>query len=310
MIKGHCSMRKIIFFLVIIISFMNVTNGSSIDPEGIPWKDIHFWRFWQSEKGVLVEKILILNENKDSINISFMVAHSIDGPRESIKVVTDSSFGIVGGPWQIPAKVYKIIYMPQLPDSNGMRGYYYKILCSSSDKTGLIYIFNPKPKGKFSDDKIITTLGGDVVGHSPGDYWWEQSSLFALSGEEISFHFTFIPQIINPRSTTNEWYISVKDQTDSVKSGSHLLLQLIRVENGKFPIESKIVAPDKPYKWKSLTVNFPSITDSSEYKDNFSVDFIIKAPKVETPKFYIFPSFVMRGGNGGTFFLPLIVLPK
>ena len=75
-----------------------------MDPEGIPRKDIHFWRFWQSEKGVLVEKILILNEIKDSINISFMVAHNVEGPRESIKVVIDSLFGIEGGPWQILAK--------------------------------------------------------------------------------------------------------------------------------------------------------------------------------------------------------------
>ena len=302
-------MKKIMICLVIILSFVNVTNGSSMDPEGIPWKDIHFWRFWQSEKGVLVEKILILNEKKDSMNISFMISHGVEGPRESYKVVIDSSFGIVGGPWQIPANGYKIIYMPRSYDSMGY-GYYYAILYSSSDKTGLLHIYNPKPKGKFSDDRIITTLGGDAVGHSLGEYWWEQNSLFALSGEEISFHFTFIPQIINPRSTTNEWNISVKDPTDSVKSGSHLLLQLIRVENGKFPMESKIVAPDKPYKWKRLTVHFPSIADSSEYKDNFSVDFIIKAPKVESPKFYIFPSSVMCGGNGGTFFLPLIVLPK
>ena len=289
---------------------MNVTNCAIGDPQGIPWKDIHFWRFWQSEKGFLVEKILILNEKNDSIDITFMVAHNVYGPRESLKVVTDSSIGIVGGPWQIPAKGYKEILMPRLFDSLGIRGYYYKILSSSSDKTGLIHIYNPKPKGKFSNEKIITTLGGNAIGNSNGEYWWENNTLFAVSGEKVNIHFSFIPKIIKTKSTKDECYIRVNDPIDSITRGNGKPLKLIKVKNGNLPIKSKIENPDRPNKWKSLYISFPTIADSSEYTDDYSVDFILEAPKVHAPEYHYFASFIMGKYYGSLFYLPLIVLPK
>jgi hypothetical protein len=294
--------------LVITFSCLNVAKGSVGDPESIPWKDIHFCRFWQSEKGVLVEKVLILNEKNEPVTISLMIAHTEYGPEERMKIITDSSLGVVGGPWQISGNGYHIANMPRF-DSIGRLGYYYKIICSTSDKTGLMHIYNAKPICMLSNDKIITSIGGDNIGNTHGECWWEQSSLFVKSGERVSAHFSFVPILFNPK-LINECYIRVKDPTDTTTSGPAKPIKLIKVVSGNFPVESEIQAPDKPYKWKSLTVSFPSPIDSSELIRNYSVDFILEVPKVLSPEYHYFGSFIMRGGDGGIFFLPIIVLPK
>jgi hypothetical protein len=302
-------MNKILLFLGIICLYLNVANGSSGDPENIPWKDIHFCRFWQWEKIELVEKILIINEKKEPVIISLMIAHSIESSGKLFKVVTDSSFGIVGGPLKISAKGYLIANMPRL-GLIGELGYYYKIICSTSEKTWLMHIYNSKPICKFSNDKIITTLGGDNVGNTRGASWWETDKPFILSGEKVRVSFKFIPKLLDPKSLYNEFYIRVKDPTDTVTNRSVIPLKLVNIESGNLQVESEIQAPDKPYKWRSLTVKFPPTSDSSRCQDNYSVDFILEAPKVESPEYHYFGSFVLDKDYGSTFHLPLIVLPK
>jgi hypothetical protein len=93
-------MKRILFCLVIIFSSLNVTNGNQLII-GLPWNDVHFWRFWQTDNGILNEKVIILNERNESIITSFMIA-KIEDDGLYVKSVTDSLFGTVGGPWQIP----------------------------------------------------------------------------------------------------------------------------------------------------------------------------------------------------------------
>jgi hypothetical protein len=311
MIIGHYSMKKIFMFLLMIFSFMNMTNGSSLGPEGIPWKDIHFWRFWQSDNGILNEKVLILNEKKEPVIISFMLAHTIDTGNESYKIITDSTFGIVGGPWQISANGYQVVYMPKLTDSI-KRTFLYKVICNISDENGIMDVYSAKPTGNFPQNRIITTMNVDNRGGSSfGNYWWEHSSLFATSGETVNVRFVFIPGKFDKKFKDYECFIKFKDPTDSIitrRLGEPL--KLIKVERGNLPIESKVELPDRVERWKSLKITFPPINEKSEFKDFYSVDFILEAPQTTSPEIHYFGSLIMRGGNGGTFLLPLIVLPK
>lgn len=296
-------------FLTIIVTFINVANGSNIGPRGIPWKGIHFWRFWQSENGNLIEKVMIINEKKEPIKISFMIAHTVDGPLESIKIITDSSLGIVGGPWSIPASNYQTFYMPKIADLLNNGDYYYKIQCNISDKFGYIDVNDAKPKGLYPKDKIITTTGVDQVGGTNGSYWWEHNSFFAKSGEEVHIHFSFIPKYFDPNSL-NDCFIDFKDPSDTTTREPIIPLILLKVNSGILPVESKILNQGLPNEWKRMEIQFPTVSDSMKFKNNYSVDFIFKAPEAAVPEYHFYRSLTKRGVTGSVFFIPLIVLPK
>jgi len=267
MIKGHYSMKKILMFLVIVFLFVDLSKGSQLGI-GLPWNDIHFWRYWQSENGILIEKMLILNERNESINASFMIARVVDDGM-FVKSVTDSSLGIVGGPWQIPAHGYQIVSMPSLADSikNG-RLYLYRVICSASNKTGLMFILHPKPNGNFPQNRIITTMGY-------GNLWWEYSSIFAVSGEKVNIRLTFIPKSLEDGEKDTNCYIQYDDSSYSLREGFEKHLKLIKVESGNLPIVSNKIQTTK-YWLNSQIINIPPSNFNHEYKETYAVDFILQ----------------------------------
>jgi hypothetical protein len=288
---------------------MNVTNGSQIII-GIPWSDIHFWRFWQLENGNINEKIIIVNDKKEAVNISFM----IDKIRDSLNqvwVVTEKSFGTVGGPWEISANGYQIVSMPKLPDSIKENGkYLYEVHCNNSVETGLMKVSDAKPNGNFPLNRIITTTEVNGGPSSGGNYWYEHSSPFVTSGDKIIVRFTFIPAKFDPKVKDNECFIKIMDPNDSTTKRPKIPPKLIKVESGNLPIESKIESPTDPYRWRSLTINFPPLNEGSEYKGTYSVDFIFEAPTTITPEFQNVMSCIKRSGYTQCISIPFVVLPK
>jgi len=296
----HYYMKNIFFFLVIIFLSMNVINGSQLGI-GLPWNDIHFWRYWQSENGILNEKMLILNERNESISASFMIARVVDEGM-LVKSVTDSSLGIVGGPWQIPAHGYHIVSMPLLADSikNG-RLYLYRVICSTSNRTGLMYILHPKPNGNFPQNRIITTMGN-------GNFWWEHSSIFAVSGEKVSVRLTFIPKSLEDGEKENNCYIQYNDPSYSLRKGFEKHLKLLKVESGNLPIVSNKIQTTK-YWLNSQIITIPPSKDNHDYKETYSVDFILETRQTSYPEMQYYNVQIVRGQEGG-YWLDLIVLPK
>lgn len=287
--------------LVVILSLVNVTNGSQIGI-GLPWSDIHFWRFWQVDNGILKEKMLILNERNESVDAKFMIAKIVD-EGILVKAVTDSSYGVVGGPWQIPSHGYQIVSMPKVPDSIENKGhYYYSVICSSSDKKGLMQIPNTKPKGNFPQNRIIATMGDNH-----GNFWWEYSSLFATSGEYVDVRLTFIPKKLE-QGEKDSCYIQFTDPTDSTRKGFEKRLKLIKVESGNLPIQSNKIH-DTRHWMNSQIITFPSSNENSEYPETYSVDFILQAPQTSFPEIRTYMVQIVRG-NDGSNFLQLIVLPN
>jgi hypothetical protein len=294
-------MKKIFMFLVIIFSLVNVTTASQIGI-GLPWKDIVFWRFWQSDNGILKENMLILNERNESIDAKFMIAKSVD-VSISIKVITDSSLGIIGGPWQIPAHGYKIVSMPNVPDSIENKGnYFYRVTCSSSDKTGLMKIHNTKPKGNFPQNRIITTNEW-----GSGNSWLEYSSLFAASGEYVNVRLSFIPRKLE-QGEKDSCYIQFTDPTDSIYIPVEKRLKLIKVESGNLPIQSNKLKDTRHWA-NSQIIKFPPSNANSEYPETYSVDFILQAPHTSFPEIRSYYVQIVRGNDGGNS-LALIILPK
>jgi hypothetical protein len=299
-------MKKIFMFLVIILSLVKVTNGSQI-MIGLHFKDIIFWRFWQSDNGILKEKMLILNERNESINAKFMIAKIVD-VSISVKAITDSSLGIVGGPWQIPAHGYQIVSMPNVPDSIENKNFYvYEVTCSNSDRDGLMEIHNAKPIGNFSQNKIITTMGINGSGSSHGNFWCEYNSLFAASGEYVNVRLTFIPRKLE-QGEKDSCYIQFTDPTDSIYIPIEKRLKLIKVESGNLPIQSNKLQDTRHWS-NSQIITFPPPNANSEYPETYSVDFILQAPQTSFPEIRSYYVQIVRGNDGGNL-LALIILPK
>jgi hypothetical protein len=303
-------MKKILFFLVIIFSFMNITNGNQL-MIGLTWDDIHFWRFWQSDSSILNEKVLVLNERKELINVSFMIAKIVDAGTR-VMAITDSSFGIVGGPWQIPANGYKVFDMPKLPDSiEANHSYLYKVLCSKSDQAGLMYIHNAKPNGNFPENSIITNMEVDGGPSAEGKYWWEQSSFYSASGEKVIVRFSFIPGKFDLKEKDNECSLFFPNPPDSIIKLSHELVKLIKVDRGYLPLASKVELPDETERWKGNRFTFPQLDETLKANEVYSVDFILETPNTMSTEIRYFDCSLRIGNTKSRHLrLPLIVLPK
>jgi len=307
-------MRKIYFVLALVLSIINTGYTSQLLP-GLSLKDVHALRYWQSENGILKEKILILNERKESISISFMIEHitsDIHSNLNLIKEIIDSSLGVVGGPWRISGHNYKIFYMPKLHDSiSAKQKYLFRVFCNNSENAGSMHIYNPKPSGHFPNNRIIVTTGVDeMCGGSEDKYWWEYNSLFAVSGKKATIHFRLIPIKFNPKAKDEKCFIIYGDSSNPIAKGMPGGLKLIKANKGNLPVESKTVKSDNKEKWKVHTVTFPKLNKHYKDRGNYSVDFIVQTSKTTSPKFYYTDCSIMRGTRKGVFFLPLLVLPK
>jgi hypothetical protein len=303
-------MKKIIFFLIIILSFMNITYGGQL-MIGLTFDDIHFWRFWQSDRGILNEKVLILNERKEGINVSLLVDKIVDfGTR--VMVFTDSSLGIVGGPWQIPANGYKVFDMPKLPDSiEANKSYLYEVLCGKSDQAGLMYIHNEKPKGTFQDNRIITNMEVDGGPGAEGKYWWEQSSLYTASGEKVMVRFSFIPENSDSKEKDNKYSLFFTNPPDSIIKLSNELVKLIKVTRGYIPFVPKVDLQDGTESYMGSRFTFPQSDKTFRDDGVYSVDFILEAPITTSTEFRSFNCSLRIGDTKYRHLrLPLIVLPK
>jgi len=302
-------MNKSIVFVVIILSLVNGTRASQLGV-GTPWTDIHFWRFWKLENRILDDKILIFNDKNEPVNISFMIAKIIDNGLTT-SAETDSSFGIVGGPWQIPAHGYKIFLVPKISiPVDKIRNYLFKILCNGSEKEGLMTIYNAKPNGNFPLNRIITTSGVFGNGDGSDTYWLEHSSFFAKPGEKVNVRLIITPPGFDSLENHNKWFVRFPDPTESIKQKQGISLKLIEVDKGNLQMELKVEKPSYPNSRKNDYITILPADKNANYKQFYAIDFVFDTPKTISPHFCYFGIELYLGNIGGSFQLPLIVLPK
>ncbi len=301
-------MKKIYLVLSLIIAF-STNNLASIAIGCCGGNDISIWRYWELINGELKEKMLILNEDSLSTSIKFTVS-TIKSKSIYQHIVDVHSFGIVGGPWEIPANQYIIIDPPRLNTTDSSK-YYYKISKIKKDTSivcGYISPYNDKPA--LVNDSLIYYSSQSInqVESRYNDFWWEYNILTLKSGQETTINL----KILEKRNVKEECKLKrilIFKWSDSVSQRN---IFPINVKADKF-IKHYIYSRDTLDYWNRsleyiLSYKVPLVSkDHSE--SVYTLGFKIVAPKVTKQETIFVSVFVDKGVCSKEFDLPLIVKP-
>jgi len=273
------------------------------------WADVHLWRYWESRNGKMVEKLLILNEREKPVRLTVRV-DTVELVAERIYTVIDSAFGVVGGPWTIPARGYRIFRMPRIAvrDANG---YLFRFTRADTSLLARMNIAAARPQAPARGDWALTT--GEVDGgHSWKDVWWEQKSPVALSGERTTARLRVIAREWPTRTVHAEQFVLVLHWEDSVMHGRKPL-ELVRAAcDRRLQIDST-ASPGFPYKWVWPKGTMPATgfaftlpNEPHGTQETLTFDFVVDLPAVASPELCRLAVF----SSSEEISLPFVVLPR
>jgi len=256
----------------------------------------------------MVEKLLILNEREKPVELTVRV-DTVEVVAERIYTVIDSAFGVVGGPWTIPARGYRIVAMPHVAvrDSNG---HVYRFARADTSLLARMNIGAARPEPPGRGEWTLTTGAADG-GHSWKDFWWEQKSPLARSGERITARLRVVAREWPTHTMHAEQFVLILRWDDSVMHGRKPL-QLVRAAcDRRLKIDST-ASPDFPYKWVWPKGTMPATgfaftlpNEPHGTQEILTLDFVVDAPAVTFPELCRLAVF----SSGEEISLPFVILP-
>jgi len=300
-------MRTAILLIASICFQAQPVLGSTFATRG-GWADVHLWRYWESRNGKMVERLLILNERAEPVEINVRV-DTVELVSNRIYIKIDSAFGLVGGPWSVPAESYRIVPMPHVAvrDSNG---YLYRFERADTSMVARMNIGQARPAAPVRGDWIVTT-GAVDGGHSWKDYWWEQRSPVVRAGERVSGRLHVVAREWTTRAVHPEQFVLVLRWADSVMHGRKPL-DLVRASStARLKVDSTD-APEFPYTWIWPNGQMPArgfaftLPDEPQGKQELlTFDFLVEAPTMNSPRLCRLPVF----SSEEEISLPFVVIP-
>ena len=273
------------------------------------WADVHLWRYWESRNGRFAEKLLIFNDRAKPVRLTLRV-DTVKYVSERLYVEVDSAFGLVGGPWSVPAEGYRIVPMPhvEVSDSNG---YLFRFERSDTTLVARMNIVQARPLAPVHGDCVVTT-GAVDGGHSWRDFWWEQKSPLVRSGQRASARLSAVASEWTTRAEHPEQFVLVLRWADTVKPGRMPLALVKASSTARLKIDST-TSPDFPYKWVWPKGDMPAkgfaftLPDEPKGKQEIvPIEFTVDAPAVTVPRL----CYLSVYSNGSEISLPFVVLPR
>jgi len=263
---------------------------------GLNWNKLIVWRYWEIIQGQPIEKMIILNREDIDMTLNIMLTRIVDsGGRIRTKV--DSCFGIIGGPWEIPAKNYIIVNAPIVQGVDA-KEYLLSFTKRDGQSLGLLHMSTQKPEPTFSDATIITTEGLNGSGGTFINCWWKHESISVKSGQQKTVQLVVMP-MKNP-STKNEprSIIIISKSAESQDSLSSLKLVEMNSKSLKFKNTERGIEYLIPWQ-KNISID----------KATHLINIEIEAPIVTEPTMALLPIWHSTNVEGQNISLPILVMP-
>lgn len=291
------------FFLTIFI-FCVANLYSSQLILGISYKSkVTIWRYWEIVNEEPQEKILVFNEDTISTDISIWLAKVVTIGLQPTAVI-DSSYGVLGR-WNLSPHKYIIKESFNIKVDNP-NFYVLAVYKNDTIRCGYLPISTPKPFAVYNSDEIYTTQGINGIGGNCSFCQWEHKSLFLKSGQKEKIMLRLSKQV---KPVCNDSLIVLFFEIADNKYKN--LLELVNTKTDNLIIDSTS-SPDFPYKWLLIkNLNGKSFTVPKERNINeFLITAEVEAPKVDYPKMMYYSVNTYSACGGGSFHLPIIVIPK
>jgi len=255
------------------------------------------------------EKLLILNERENPVRLAVRVDR-VRLVEEHIHLSVDSTFGLVGGPWSIPAKSYRVVPMPHIAvrDSNG---YLFRFERADTSLPVRMNIRAARPSSPVRGGWTVTA-GAVDGGHSWRNCWWEQKSPFLRSGARATARLRIVAKEWTTRAVHPEQFVLVLRWADSVMHGRKPLDLVSAACASRLKIDST-ESPGFPYKWVWPRGELPAtgfaftLPDEPKGKQELlTFDVTVEAPEVESPELCRLAVF----SSDEEISLPFVVLPR
>ncbi len=304
-------MKKFLFVFIFVVGIAAECFSSIVI--GCCYNNVSVWKYWEMENGGLKEKMLIFNQDSIPAAIQITVSKYVpNGMSGSLQ--NDSAFGVVGGPWEIPAYEYIIVDAPQLSLADTNDNYYKftKILTDTLISCGYIMFSNHKPA--FIEDGLHYYASQDASGHLSYDgFWWEYNSFIVESGRESTVHLNLLKKIFikNWGEKCKLKEVLIFSWADSVRQNTIFPLN---VRSGDL-VSHFVYARDKLDSWHPsleymLACEVSPETNNSEVNKFYNIEFDIIAPPVTKPELKTVNILINCGPCTNSFYIPFIVHPR
>lgn len=262
---------------------------------GLNWKNIVVWRYWEIIEGKPIEKMILLNRQDESMILNVMLAKIVE-IEGRLRTEIDSSFGIVGGPWDIPAKNHIIVNAPIVQGVDANK-YLLRFAKKDGQSLGLLHLSTPRPEGTFPDGSIITTEGLNGSGGTLINCWWKHESISVKSGQKKNVQLIIMP-MKNPSTEDKPRLIIISKSEESQDSLPSLKLVEVNSKSLKFKNTERGIEYLIPWQ-KNISV------DNATYLINIEIE----APRVTEPTMAILPIWHSTIVEGQNISLPMLVMP-
>lgn len=294
-------MRKIIFVAAIVI--LGISDGlSSQLILGVNIKQIYIWRYWKYDDGNLHEKMIILNEDSVAAILHYRIVKVVDDGLR-IHTTRDSISDLSAGIWTINAHSYIDVDAPSFTVNSGN----YLLSIQKDERSGgLLELSTPKPIYSKDQSKLLTTQGvNGSGGNRHQNIWWENESPTLKSGRYAKV-FLKIQPLPNQEQT-----IEITNWPDSVLNGRRSFSHInIKEESLKVDTSISVAKKNANIKAEQLKYTIPSSEADPNSEPQYTIEFSIQAPQVSNPTMVFLSVFYWYNkGNGGTFYLPYVVIP-
>ncbi|GMU97230.1 hypothetical protein [Ignavibacterium album] len=291
-----------LFLIIFIFCVANLYSSQLM--LGISYKTkVTIWRYWENVNEQPQEKILVFNEDTISTNISIWLAKVVTNGLQPTAVI-DSSYGVLGR-WNLsPHKfIIKETFNIEVDNPN-----FYVLAVYKNDTTrcGYLPIYTPKPFAINNSDKLFTTQGINGIGGNCNFCQWEHKSLFLKSGQKEKIILRLSKQA--KPVCSDSLSVLFFEITDSKYDN---LLKSVNTNSENLIIDSTS-SPEFPFKWLLVkNINGKSFTVPKENSMNeFIIITEIRAPTIDYPKMMYYSVNTYSACGGGSFHLPIIVLPE
>ena len=222
------------------------------------------------------EKILIFNNQKDSIKLTVQILEIID-EGHYIKAI-NSEYGTLAGPFLIKPFDYIITEFSEVK-YNEENDYILEFIKNDSTSLGLMYIDRCSPNRFVNKNKMITTQrinSGDKLFNC----WWEQDALIFRSGEVDSIQLKLM-EYSSQRSRSENKIIIAQDLAYSNRNRLTNQLTLLGIKSETIEPDTIISSENRNMIKKALEFKIP--TPDGENRQIHEISFKFKVPFVKVP---------------------------